>query len=158
MTDPGDWHYAGSATVNESENRIRIPGPVFDAGILTPEQEASWAYEQVVGFLVVANAPLERKEKYRHQGTTEVGAIEDGYRATIPKQFFADYEGMGGPVEEKARVRYGQTRHYVYRTEMAERETKSCYLLTRGQLENTIATPDDWAGSLDSIPRFMRER
>lgn len=153
-----EWHYAGSSEVNTSENRIQIPDSVFEAGILTPDGEAVWAYEQIVGFLIVSNQRLERTKKYRHQGRTTIGSSQDGYRATIPKQFFADYEGMGGPIEDEAQVRYGQTRHFVYRTEMAERETKSCYLLTREQLENTIATPDEWANSLDSIPRFMRER
>lgn len=40
---------------------------------------------------------------------------------------------------------------------MVEGTTRSCYLLTKEQLESTIATPTEWAGSFDSIPRFMRE-
>lgn len=157
MSDSGDWHYAGSADVTE-HNRIHIPDPVFEAGILSQGENAYWAYEQVVGFLIVSNRELETKPKYKPQASTRIGSGSDGFRATIPKIFFADYKQMGQPVPEKARVRYGETRHYVYRTPMAEGSTRSCYLLTREQLEHTIATPDDWAGSLDSIPRFMRGR
>lgn len=158
MSDSEDWHYAGNAEVNESTNRIVIPDDVFDAGILSREGEAYWAYENVVGFLVVSNTELEDRSKYKPQGSSQIGTEKDRFRATIPKQFFADFEGKGTPLPEKARVRYNETRHYVYRTPMAEGRTRSCYLLTRDQLENTITTPDDWAGSLDSIPRFMREQ
>jgi hypothetical protein len=142
----------------DGNNRVKIPDAVFDAGILAPGSEAYWAYEQVVGFLIVSNTELTEKPKYKPQASSVVGGEDDDYRATIPKIFFDDYAGMGSPVPEKARVTYGETRHYVYRSEMVERETKSCYLLTREQLENTIATPDDWAGSMDSIPRFMCEQ
>lgn len=157
MSESGGWHYAGSADVNESANRIGIPDDVFEAGILSKDGDTFWAYESVVGFLIVSNRELENKPKYKPQGERVIGQEGDGYRATIPKPFFADFELMGNPVPEMARVQYGETRHYVYRTEMAEGQTKSCYLLTREQLENTISTPDEWAGSMDSVPRFMQE-
>jgi len=151
-----DWHYVGSAEVNESANRIGLPDVLFEEGILSQEGRAHWAYENVVGFLVVSNTKLEKKEEYKRQGSTKIGSGEDGYRATIPKRFFEDYDGKGDPIEE-AQVKYGETRHFVYRTSMAEGDTRSCYLLTREELENTISTPDEWAGSFDSIPRFMRD-
>ena len=50
-----DWHYVGSAEVNESENRIGLPEGLFKAGILSPDARAYWSYERVVGFLVVSN-------------------------------------------------------------------------------------------------------
>lgn len=151
-----NWHYVGSATVNESANRIGLPDGLFEAGILSPEDDVYWSYERVVGFIVISNQKLE-KDAYKRQGDTKIGGDEDGYRATIPGQFFSDTEKKGGPVEEEAQVEYGETRHFVYRTPMAEGDTRSCYLLTREELENTISTPDEWAGSFDSLPRFMRE-
>jgi len=157
MNTSPEWHYAGSAEVNTSTNRIVIPDPVFEAAILPRGGDAYWAYERVVGFLVVSNAALEKKPEYKPQGSSRIGNEEDRFRATIPKQFFADFDGKGNPVPEKARVEYGEQRHFVYRSAMATGDTRSCYLLTRHQLEETIATPDDWAESLDSIPRFMRE-
>lgn len=157
MTDAPSWHYFGSARVNSTENRVCFPDGLFEAGILSRDGKAYWAYEKVVGFLVVLNRELEQKEKYKQQGSTNIGGGDDGYRATIPKQFFSDTEKTGGPVEEKARVEYGETRHFVCRDRMMEGDTRSCYLLTREQLENTIATPTEWKGSFDSIPRFLQE-
>jgi len=156
MTGTPGWHYIGNTRVNGSENRIGLPDGLFEAGILPRDGKAYWAYEKVVGFLLVSNYELEQKE-YKQQGSTKIGGGTDGYRATIPKQFFRDTEKTGGPVEEKARVEYGETRHFICRTRMIEGDTRSCYLLTREQLESTIATPTEWKGTFDTIPRFIQE-
>lgn len=153
----GEWHYVGSAAVNESENRIGIPDGIFEAGILSKDDRAYWAYENVVGFLVVSNRKLDDVNRYKNQGSRKIGSGKDGYRVTVPKRFFEDYKGKGEPVDEKARVSLDEMRYFVYQTPMAEGDTRSCYVLTKEQLENTISTPDEWAGSFDSIPRFMRE-
>jgi len=158
MGDSESWHYIGSSRVNESENRIGFPDGVFEEEILSPGGRAHWAYEAVVGFLVVSNDRLEQKEEYKRQGSTKIGSGGDGYRATIPGQFFRDTGKKGGPVEEKAQVEYGETRHFVCQSGMMEGGTRSCYVLTREQLESTIATPTEWKDSFDSIPRFMRDR
>lgn len=162
-TSERDWVYVGDASVgDEGVNRIPIPEGVFEAEILphpdTTDREVRvyWAYERVVGFLVLSNRELEKTPAYKPQGSARLGGAADGYRATIPKRFFDDYGGPGGPVDDHARVRYGETRYFIYHTGMVEGSTRSCYLLTKEQLETTIATPTEWAGSFDSIPRFLR--
>lgn len=162
-----DWTYVGEANVGEDgNNRIGLPDGVFEAEILRQpgdgdgrrrEVRVYWAYETVVGFLILSNQELENTPPYKPQGSSRLGTVQDGYRATIPKIFFADYSGAGNPVPEHARVEYGETRYFLYHTGMVDGSTRSCYLLTKAQLENTIATPTEWAGSFDSIPRFMRE-
>lgn len=161
----GDWVYIGESRVgDEGNNRIGIPDGVFEAEILSHPEETDkeirvyWAYETVVGFLILSNRELTEKPDYKPQGSAILGGAKDNFRTTIPGEFFEDYGGPGGPVPEHARVQYGETRYFLYRTRMVEGETRSCFLLTKEQLENTISAPEEWAGSFDSIPRFMREQ
>lgn len=162
MSSSGEWHYAGKQTVNEN-NRIAIPEPVLEAGILSAGERAYWSYEKTVGFLIVSNGTLE-KQAYKSIASSKIGDESDRYRCTIPKRFFTDYEGRGkgraqqerDPVPEEARVSYDEPRYFVYRTPMTEGRTRSCYLLTQGQLENTITVPDEWETSLGELPRFLQ--
>jgi hypothetical protein len=153
----GDWHYAGERPVT-SEGKIRIPERLFEKDILHPDRAAYWSYEVSVGFLLVSDTPLVEKERYKPQGMSPIGPESEGYKTNIPKVFFNDYKGSGrgddeSPVPRNARVEYGEKRFFAFRESMAEGDTKSCYLFTGEQFDNTIGD-DDWADPLSEIPRF----
>lgn len=151
------WHYAGAANVTQ-QGKINVPDRVFEAEILDPRRVAYWSFERTLGFLLLSNQPLD-KDRYRTQGNANVGSPEQSYRTNIPKVFFADYEGRGRgeheqPLPEKARVEYGEKRFFAFRTEMARGDTRSCYVFTWDQFDNTIGD-HEWADPLDDLPRFI---
>jgi len=153
----GDWHYAGENSVTD-QGKIRLPERVFEFGILDPQKVAYWAYEDTLGFVLISNAPLTEKERYTPQDSSPIGDEDKGFLTNIPKVFFEDYKGRGrgpdkSPLPEKARVGYGEQRFFAFREEMAEGDTRSCYLFNWDQFDNTIGD-DDWAEPLSEIPRF----
>lgn len=153
----GDWHYAGSNPVTDS-GKVRLPERLFEEGILASNRVAYWAFERGQGFLLVSNQPLDEKDRYKPQGSSPIGSEEKGYLTNIPKVFFEDFEGRGKgegktPVPEHARVDYDEKRFFAFREDMAEGDTRSCYLFTWKEFDNTIGD-DDWAEPLDEIPRF----
>lgn len=94
-TSERDWVYVGEANVGKEENnRIPIPEGVFEAEILPHPEETDrkirvyWAYEQVVGFLIISNNRLTEIPDYKPQDSRSLGSSGDGYRVTIPKVFF----------------------------------------------------------------------
>lgn len=153
----GDWHYAGDGKVT-GQGKIRLPERLFEEDILDPHKVAYWAYEETQGFVLVSNEPLTEKERYKPQDSAPIGDKDQGFLTNIPKVFFEDREGRGrgpdkSPLPVKARVKYKEIRFFAYREAMAEGDTRSCYMFNREQFDNTIGD-DDWAESLDEIPRF----
>lgn len=153
------WYYVGNGNINHAANRIQFPDGIFEAGILDRGGEAYWSYERVVGTLIVSNDELTESETYNCVGSRQIGGSGDNHRGGIPAEFFADYGGNVGrdarQVPEKAWIRNGEERHFVYRDEMASGTTRSCYLLTGDQIANRLKGPDDWEGSFDSVPKFF---
>lgn len=158
MTDSeSGWHYAGDGTVTD-RGKIALPDRLFEEELLHPDRVAYWSSEQTVGFLLVSNQPLE-KDRYVTHGNAAIGPAEQSHRTNIPKVFFKDYQGRGRgdheqPLSEQARVEYGERRFFAYRTAMATGDTRSCYVFTWEQFDNTIGD-DDWADPLDDLPRFV---
>jgi len=153
----GDWHYAGESRVT-GQGKIRLPERLFEDEILNPHKVAYWAYEKTQGFVLISNDPLTEKERYKPQDSAPIGNEEEGYLTNIPKVFFEDYKGRGpgpdqSPLPEKAQIEYKELRFFAFREDMADGDTRSCYMFNWEQFENTIGD-DDWAESLDEIPRF----
>lgn len=152
------WHYAGESNVS-SKGYVNIPDRVFEEEILSPDRVAYWSYEKTVGFVLISNQPLEKPE-YKGQGNSNIGA-PPSHPTNVPKEFFEDFEGSGKgdlqqPLPEKARFEYGERRFFAFRTEMAQGETRSCYVFNWSQFDNTIGD-DSWADPLDDLPRFVTE-
>lgn len=148
------WAWLGEESVNDAENRIAIPDGAFDADIFDPQYDrAHWSYEATVGFLLLSNEPL-RNDRFKHQGSSTIGSAADGYRSTIPKRFFSDYAGGEGPVPEHARVEYGERRYFLCRDGMVTGDPKSCYVLSRAQIERVLSQDPGWNGLVESLPRF----
>ncbi|WP_324665866.1 hypothetical protein [Haloarcula sediminis] len=153
------WYYVGHGSINHSANRIQFPEGIFEAGILDRGGDAYWSYERVVGTLITSNRELTEEENYNCVGSRAIGGGEDNHRGGIPAPFFADYGGNtkrdSERVPEKAQIRNGEERHFVYREGMDEGETRSCYLLTGDQIVNRLRGPGDWKGQFDSAPQFF---
>ena len=152
------WHHAGISEVKDG--RIRIPDKVFnEAGILTPGQPVHWSYEKVVKILIVSNQPLEADE-YETVDFRKLGDGSDNYRCTIPNAFFDDKAERGEPavspsVPEKARVKEGERRHFMFTSDMAEGMTKSCYVFTDAEFSDRFRDSEIWDGALDQVPQFF---
>lgn len=152
-------YYVGHGNITPSANRVQFPDGIFEAGILERDGRAFWSYERVVGVLIVSNAELENRENYNLVGDRSIGGSGDNHRCTIPAEFFESHGGTAKQdseqVHEKAQIRKGQERHFVYQDGMASGDTRSCYLLTGQQIVDRLKEPGDWAGSFDSAPQFF---
>jgi hypothetical protein len=81
----------------------------------------------------------------------------------VPSFFFSDSAGGQSEIDErvpeKARVEYGEERHFVTRQDFLEADKKSCFLLTKTQFEGMIGSyRDDLEDSVAPIPRFLDEQ
>ena len=153
-----EWWHAGISTVKD--NRIRIPNRLFEEeSIVTPGRPAFWSYEAVVGIVIVSNRELE-DEEYESVDFNKMGGDDDNYRCTIPSGFFEETSEKGNPaasytVPERARVENGERRHFMYTTEIAEGDIKSCYVLTDQEFNDRFKNSDTWDGTLDQVPQFL---
>jgi hypothetical protein len=134
-----EWTYVGSARVAPATGTIRLPDGLFEAGILERGGTTNWAYKKVSGVLVVSNQQLNGDE-YRNVDTRR---ISDDGKCRIPQAFFPpDHEArpqmVAESVHEKAFVREGERRHFVYRTGMDEGDLRSCHLLTDEELTSAL--------------------
>jgi hypothetical protein len=150
------WIYVAPVNVAHQTGRVVLPDGLFEAGILEERATAYWAYERVTGIVIVSNAELEDEEYHTVDGMK----IYSDNQCKIPEQFFppghdARPDQLSQTVHEKAYVRRGERRHFVYQVGMDEGDTRSSYLLTDEQLMNRISEPDDWVGNFDSIPKFF---
>lgn len=165
-TDDGlpSFNWLGRTTVGSQSTtgsrRISVPEPARTALDLSAGDPVYWAFETEIGFLIMARQPLSGN-KYKNQGRpVTLGDEHDQYRATVPSIFFADHDGgteIETPIPERARVTGGEDRHFVARDAMLEREPRTCYLLTRRQLEVSMSTDDDrWNDRFTTRPQFLR--
>ncbi|WP_226023691.1 hypothetical protein [Halomicrobium salinisoli] len=150
------WIYVAPDTVKHQTGRVVLPDGLFEAGILEDRGTAHWAYDRVVGVVILSNAELEDDEYH----TVDEMSIYGDRQCKIPEPFFppdhdARPDQVSQAVHEKAHVRRGERRHFVYQVGMDEGETRSCYLLTDEQLQKRISSADDWVGNFDSIPKFF---
>lgn len=159
MDDAGtEWNHAGISEV--SDGRVRIPDEIFENDkILSVGRPVEWSYEKSVGILIASNQPLE-DDDYKTKDHRDLGGKKDNYRCTIPTAFFEEGEGRGSPevapsVPDEAQVENGERRHFIYSTEMAEGDTRSCYVLTDEQFSKRFGDSDRWGGTLSQVPRFV---
>jgi len=153
------YNTVGSQSTTGSR-RISVPEPARTALGLSAGDPIYWAFETEIGFLIVARQPLTGNE-YKNQGRpVKLGDEHDQYRVTVPSIFFDDHDGgtdIETPIPEKARVAAGEDRHFVARDAMLDREPRTCYLLTRRQLEVSMSTDDDrWSDRFATRPQFLR--
>jgi hypothetical protein len=152
-----EWNHAGISKVKGG--RVRIPDEIFkDTEILTVGRPVDWSYEKTVKILIASNQELE-DEDYETVSHRDLGGKSDNYRCTIPTDFFEEGEGRGNPdvspsVPDGAQVENGEDRHFIYSSEMAEGDTRSCYLLTDEQFSKRFEDSDRWGGTLSQVPRF----
>lgn len=158
------FNWLGRNTVGSQSTtgsrRITVPEPAREAFDLSAGDPIYWAFETEIGFLIMACQPLSG-DAYKNQGRpVKLGDEHDQYRATIPSIFFADHDSgteLETPIPERARVTAGEDRHFVARDAMIEREPRTCYLLTRRQLEVSMSTDDDrWSDRFATRPQFLR--
>jgi hypothetical protein len=161
MTDTPDTSpgliYVAPMNVQATTGRIKVPEPLYEVGILEPEGDIYWAYEETTGVLIVSNAELQEDS---YHTVTDTAIYPNDY-VQVPSPFFPPSH-EAGTVEaarkiehEDAYVRRNQLRHFIYREDMAEEEPKSCYLLTNTEVQNRLEDPDDWAGEFGSRPQFI---
>jgi hypothetical protein len=154
------FNWLGHSTVRpqSGSRRISVPEPARTALNLSPGDPIHWAFETEIGFLIIACQPL-RGNKYKTQTALKLGGKNDQYRVTVPSIFFADHDGgsdIETPVPERARVAVYEDRHFVARDAMLS-EPRTCYLLTRRQLEVSMSTDDDrWSDRFATRPQFLR--
>jgi len=152
------WNHAGISEVNE-DGRIRVPDEIFqEQDILSVGSPVHFSYEKIVKILIVSNRELE-KDEYETEDFNKLGGENDNYRVTIPSQFFEGKPQQGEPaitrdVPEKAQIEYGENRHFIYHTGMANGSIRSCYLLTDEQFNKRFSDSDRWDGTLEQVPKF----
>ena len=171
MPNPeNQFSHAGISDVKEyvrdgSKSRVlRIPDRILGKEPPRPcrntetRERGFLSYEQNVGTVIISNQELEKTEKYKHVNSTKLS--DSNYRATIPEQFFNDFEpsdknNLRDPVPEKARFQVGELRHFIYNQKMSEGQARSCYVLTEEQFNNQFSDVGRWDGDLSQIPRFI---
>jgi bifunctional DNA-binding transcriptional regulator/antitoxin component of YhaV-PrlF toxin-antitoxin module len=161
------WNYLGQETVKQPASnirRIQLPDRTREALQRSPGDHVNWAYENEIGFLILATDSLEQVEQYTNVGQrVKVGNEKDNYRVTIPKPFFRGVhedglQAQGTPPE--ARVTAEEKRHFLARDDFLDDDhgPRTCYLLTRSQLETRVEGRDDaeWSPRFNSRPQFLK--
>lgn len=118
-----------------------------------------FSYDKVVKVLVASNRELE-KDEYKDVDFNKLGDESDNYRVTIPSQFFEDKSERGDPnfsrdVPKDAQVTIGERRHFMYHSEMAEGDIRSCYLFSDAEFNKRFDDSDRWDGKLNQVPEFL---
>jgi bifunctional DNA-binding transcriptional regulator/antitoxin component of YhaV-PrlF toxin-antitoxin module len=163
-----ETYYLGSNEVLEpveGTRRISVPEAARRALGLSPGDRVRWAYEDTVGFLILATDTLSEVDDYTNVGgPTTLGGEDDAHRVTVPVAFFrgedAALRKQGTPPE--ARVGVGERRHFVARdrflTDESDPDPTVCYLLTRQQVGTRLGGDGDaeWNDAYESRPRFLR--
>lgn len=167
--DTNETYYLGSNPVRERTDgtyRISVPQPARQALDLSPSDSIWWAYEQTVGFLILATDTLSNTDDYTNVGkSVKLGDEADVHRVTIAAPFFRgadETELTKQATPPEAQVHAGEERHFVARErflpENAGDDPVVCYLLTQTQLETRLAHDGepDWNDAYESRPRFLR--
>lgn len=159
-----DWVYVAPATVESEAPRLTTPNGILEAGILEEDGEINWAYEVVSNTIIVSNRRLEMTKKpkgereYRHVGTRKVTKSGDRIRVPCPLQpgpSRGDMEILKETIPDSAFVYPDERYHFVYRGDMADGETRSCYLLTDEEVQRRLSGPEDWGGNFEPTPQFF---
>lgn len=129
MSGDGDHFWLGLNPIQPSTNRVAVPKPVFEAGLLRESDDAFWGHRTDEARVVVSylKKPFLDQPEYTHNFTTSVQANRV---VTIPKQFFEEYEGKADYAQgmsEDLRFRLGETLHFVVSSRVYRRDL--CYVL-----------------------------
>jgi hypothetical protein len=153
-SDP-EWRIAGH-TETDSDNEMYMPADVLeDTGIIRDDHDSiCWHYADVPGYSVIANMRLEQSRNddtyvkgkyYSFVSDTAVDPIgkdeTTSYRTTVPKKYFSDFTGdtkAEQPVPEHARFEYEESYYFIYHSEMAQGQTRSCYVLSADEMAKVI--------------------
>jgi hypothetical protein len=162
-TEERTFHWLGRNVVGSRSStgsrRIKVPEPAREAVGLSGGDPVHWAFETEAGLLVMCTRPLSDDE-YKNQGpAVSLGDENDDYRVTIPSIFFADHYSQADietPIPEPARVGEGEDRHFVAHDAMVDRGPRTCWLLTRRQVEITMGAEDTTVSDrLNARPQFL---
>jgi len=162
MTEKRNWTVAGVSPIQGDSDdgySIRIPDKLFDGDdtILELDASVNWSYEKNTLAVILSNYQL-RDPGYEYIATVDFNLSNQEYDCTVPKEFFAGFEGRGSPKVIPERFKKIELPEdgdlvFVYHDGMAEGEVKSCYALTQEQFNRRFSDSDIYS-SLDSAPRF----
>lgn len=162
-----EWKHAGISDVKKYDKVVRIPDRILgrkhedSVQMFTtePGYPIHWYFNKNTGIVCIANDRLEDPRNEWHWVHNPNFTDSESYRASIPAPFFSDFTGdtrtkygLGNPVPEPVRFEQGESRHFIYNTEMEQDQTQSCYLLTEDQFSERFGGSDEW--DLGSVPRF----
>ena len=107
-------HVLGRSRIQSKENRVTLPVVVRDLGIFRGDgskEIAHWGYDEENGHIIFWNGlQVNKPKRVEFIGHTTVGSNR---LLQIPKQSFPDYAARESPVNEDARLKYGQVVYVV---------------------------------------------
>lgn len=138
------WNWVFAATP-DSSNRVKIPPRLVEAGIFEQNSSAYWGYNQRTGTMVVSPAELQFPN-IKNVDESSIGGPKDGYRSTVPHQFYPDSSGQTHLAAQKVdpTLTGDETFHFLYHDDVEQRDTSWCYVLTTTELERRILPPSEW--------------
>jgi len=124
LANPKVWYYLGESTIQRETNRVTLPDLLTESRILDKGGPCHWGCIPEVDeygspkaspvFLTSNYDTLRNnRRQFKQQGTVQV---QDNNVVTIPKQFFAEYEGQS-PLHKKLpepfRFECGEVLHFA---------------------------------------------
>lgn len=156
------WHHAGISDIRDKKGSfaVRIPDRLFrDNDILTLGVPVFWSIHAVIGTVIISDHRLEGDE-YEFVKYTKFREGDSEFECTIPKEFFTDFEGRGGPaiqpiIADRVNLELDERLHFMWHDGMEESPTKSCYVFTEAQFLDRFEESDLWDESLSEVPQFI---
>ncbi|WP_181687405.1 hypothetical protein [Halorhabdus salina] len=158
-----DWNHAGISKIKDDGDTkyARVPDRVFrEEEILILNRSVDWYFNDISQTLIVTHNRLD-EEDYEYTGvSTKFLEGNSKYGLTIPKVFYDSSQGVRGTgvksdLIDEIELPVTGFLHFVYHSDMAEGDKKSCYVLTDSQFDVWVSDSDAWDGSLDQTPRFF---
>lgn len=129
MSEEVHWYWMGNSSIQQSENRVAIPYPLFSVDILYERGTAFWAVEKETNRVIIAGeqGPLQKTSRFQGKEGRSIG---ENHVTTVPGFFFSDYKGQAKydePVPEEQQFEYNEMVHFITSDEMWR--NNQCYVL-----------------------------
>ncbi len=134
--DGTGWVHAGVVEVT-AEGRVPLPEQLRATGLLDVGDEGCWGIQTTTARIVLSDS-VHVGPTVRSISSRKVGGESDGYRLTVPFQFFpgdgdsAVHDAQREEVPDEVTIEVGQELHFVFPGD--DRPVQWAYLLTGSQL------------------------
>ncbi len=144
--DGNGWVHAGVVEVT-AEGRVPLPERLRATGLLGVGDEGYWGVQTTTGRIVLSDS-MHVGPTVRPISSRKVGGESDGYRLTVPFQFFPGdgestaHDAQREGVPDEVMIEVGQELHFVFPD---DRHVRWAYLLSGTQLGANLALCGDEA-------------